>query len=142
MKESMFHWLLLAEGAIALFTALMYLPSKALVSCLMAVWILHQLTTWLELRYVIAQRLISPIEQMLHSFLEVIPFALVLIVGVVAMIQEPPGLVTGWSFIRRDLSQSAMAEISIWVALVFCFILVPFVEESNRCFRQLRRGAR
>lgn len=136
--ECIFHWALLAIGGIALVLALMLQPSLGLVVTLFALWLLHQVVTWMELRYVVQLRCVQPTEQMVHSFLEVIPLVLILVISVdIAIHGEPRALI--WQFSLRSLSAMEPAPIlATYGVAILLLILVPFTEEAIRCYKRPR----
>ena len=93
--------------------------------------------TWLELRFVIARRVVSPSEQMIHSFLELLPLTVTLML----LIDMSPttAALPDWSLrIRDDLNPIALATIAGAVVLLN---LVPLLEEHMRCRRAHSRVA-
>lgn len=81
-RESAFHLAMLAEGAVAVL-ALLYFEVDAWLLLLCAVcFVLHELTVWTDLRWVQGRSTVTPIEQMVHSFQELMPLTgLVLLVS-------------------------------------------------------------
>ncbi|KDR37595.1 hypothetical protein [Caballeronia glathei] len=79
-KESLMHFAQLLEMGFAVLLAL-FLRINALVILIMfAMWVLHQVTTYWDLKYASRTRGIGPTEQMVHSVLEMTPlFALAVI---------------------------------------------------------------
>jgi hypothetical protein len=72
-KESVFHLLSLAEMAVPVVLALFFEINALVIAVMIAAYALHELTTWLDLRYASSTREVPPIEQQVHSFLEVLP---------------------------------------------------------------------
>jgi hypothetical protein len=73
LKENLLHWLMFAEiGAGMLAVAL--LEVNALVLLVVAlVFAVHELTVYWDLHYTVPLRPVGPFEQMVHSFLELLP---------------------------------------------------------------------
>ena len=72
-KESMLHLLQFAEMAVAVLAAL-FLEINALVLLIMLVcFVLHEATALWDLSYASTRREVTPIEQHVHSFLEMMP---------------------------------------------------------------------
>src|SRR4030095_6228088 len=72
-KESLLHLLQFAEMAVAVLAAL-FLEINALVLLIMLVcFVLHEATALWDLSYASARREVTPIEQHVHSFLEMMP---------------------------------------------------------------------
>jgi hypothetical protein len=72
-KESVIHLLMFGEVAIPLVAAL-FLEINALIIALMIVaFLAHEATALWDVSYAVQYREVSPIEQHVHSFLEMIP---------------------------------------------------------------------
>src|SRR4051812_30643770 len=72
-KESLLHLLMFAEIAAPLLACL-FLEINALVFLVMiAGFLLHEATSLWDVSYAIDKRYVSPLEQHVHSFLEMIP---------------------------------------------------------------------
>ena len=89
----------------------------------------------MELRYVVQLRNVRPSEQMVHSFLEVIPLALIAVIAVDVAIQVR---VSGsaWTFSLRSFG--AIGPVRILApcgAAGLLLVLGPFTEEALRCYR-------
>ncbi|TGS50197.1 diguanylate cyclase, partial [bacterium M00.F.Ca.ET.179.01.1.1] len=81
-KESLIHLLMFAEVGIPLLAA-MFLEVNALVIAVMIVaFFVHEATAMWDVRYATTARTVGPIEQHVHSFLEMIPLmGLVIVVA-------------------------------------------------------------
>jgi hypothetical protein len=143
-KESLLHLLQFAEMAIPTLAAI-FLEINALVILAMIVsLILHQLTAMWDVRYAYHRREVRPIEQHVHSVLEMLPLtALLIIVGLhwpqflallgagsepadfTLQLKEPP---LPWLYV------------TVILALVLLFEVLPYGEELVRTLRG-RRGA-
>jgi hypothetical protein len=72
-KESALHILMLAEVGIPLMAALFLEVTSPVLALLIASFILHELTALWDVSYAVKRRQVTPIEQHVHSFLEMIP---------------------------------------------------------------------
>jgi hypothetical protein len=80
-RESVLHLLMFAEMAVPLLACL-FLDINALVFAIMIIaFIAHELTAWLDITYAAPRRYVSPFEQQVHSFLEIMPLAAGLLVA-------------------------------------------------------------
>ena len=79
-KESVIHIFMFSQMGIAICSAV-FLSVTSLTLCLMAgLLVAHQLTAYWDLHYASNKREITPLEQQIHSLLEMLPFfALVLV---------------------------------------------------------------
>ena len=124
-RENAFHWLLLAEGGVALVATALLQPGGALLLIVLGAFIAHELTTYVELRYTAPRREIRPFEQMVHSFMEILPLALLGLLAVLASGEAKP---QPWP---------AGYLVSVGGA-VLVLNLLPMAEESWRCVRGAR----
>jgi len=137
-RESLFHLLMLFEISVPLLMCL-FLEINAFVFAVMIVaFIAHQATALWDVSYAIKRRYISPIEQHVHSFLELIP----LMAGTLIAISHWPqflalfGLGTEAPRFGIELKKDALPVsyiIGVLGASLFMELL-PYLDE-------LRRGA-
>lgn len=128
--ESLFHlglFGIVSLGAVAVAV----LQVNALVLMLLsAVFAVHQLITWIELRWVIGRRFVSPTEQMIHSFLELLPLAVILML-MIDLATTSPADFREWVFrLRTGLR---VEPLLVGAGAVVLFNLVPLAEEVLRC---------
>ena len=71
----MVHFVLFAQLALAVLAAWWLEINAASLALLMGFFVLHEATVWLELRWVVTKREVTPLEQMVHSFMEILPLA-------------------------------------------------------------------
>ncbi len=84
VAESGFHWLMFGlTGAGVLAGLLLRINAGLLLLCAVLA-LVHHLVVYVELRYVAPRREISPFEQMVHSFLELLPFTALALLAVIA----------------------------------------------------------
>ena len=133
LRENLFHWVLIAEGGVALLAVALLEINTAVLLVVLASFLVHEATTYIELRYTVPRRNVRPFEQMVHSFMEILPLAMLGLAGVVA-----------WA--RGDLALRLKPEpwpaaylAALALAVTACN-LVPLAEESWRCVRAARRG--
>jgi hypothetical protein len=72
-KESLLHILMLAEVGIPLLAALFLEVTSPVLALLIASFIQHELTSLSDVSYAVSRRNVTPIEQHVHSFLEIVP---------------------------------------------------------------------
>ena len=96
LAENLFHWVLLAEGGVALLSAALLEGSAAVLLMVFAAFLAHELTTYVELRYTVPRREVRPFEQMVHSFMELLPLVMLALLAamqwdqVVALVHGAP----------------------------------------------------
>jgi hypothetical protein len=82
VKESLIHLLLLGEmGIPVLATAFLEITSPVILTMISA-FLVHEVTVYSDLRVAVAEREVTPIEQMVHSFMEIIPLIGIWLVSV------------------------------------------------------------
>ena len=128
MPESMFHLVLFAQMGVAGLAAMLLQVNAALLALLAALFLLHELTTWFELRFVLPRRQVGAAEQMVHSFMEVLPLAALFLLAVLSW-GEPD-----WSLRIKDRPLPASYVLGACAAIAV-FNLVPLLEEAWRCWR-------
>ncbi|WP_348643013.1 diguanylate cyclase [Mesorhizobium sp. B2-3-12] len=138
-KESLIHLLMFAEVGIPLLAA-MFLDVNALVIAIMIVtFFIHEATAMWDVRYATTARTVTPIEQHVHSFLEMIP-----LMGLVSVVslhwgqflalfgagQETAHLDIAWKS-----QQLPVSYILCVMAVILLFELLPYLEEFVRGLR-------
>lgn len=143
-KESLLHLLMFAELAVPLLAAL-FLEINALVILFMiAGFVVHQLTALWDVSFAIDKREITPIEQHVHSFLEMLPLMSAIIVIILHWPQFLALFAAGpeaarfeiklkpeplpWSYVGAFLGAVALCE------------LLPYAEELVRGLRAARKN--
>lgn len=130
-RESAFHWVMFAQFGLGSLAAIWLQVNLGLLVLLAGLFALHEFTTWLELRFVTRRREIRPVEQMVHSFMELLPLAAILLMTV---LYDGSGQ---WVLRFKD------EPLPVWhvvaaLAAVALFNVVPLVEEAWRCAQASR----
>lgn len=145
LAESAFHWALFLQMGAAVLAALLFEPTAGLVAFLLAMWLLHEAATWLELRMVAPVRTITPLEQMVHSFMEILPLAGILFLcqpaldAWLAAPEEARDTTLDWRWRMRSELPPWPVLWGFALAIVLCNALL-LAEESWRCWRGARAG--
>jgi hypothetical protein len=138
IAENALHWLLLAEGGVALLAAALLQVNAGVLLLVFAAFLAHELTTYIELRYTVQRREVRPVEQMVHSFMELLPFVSLLLLAIVAW----PIRMDDWSLqLRRE--PWPVTYMAVALAASFLFNAVPLAQETASCMRgrKQREGA-
>jgi hypothetical protein len=141
-KESLIHLLMLGEMGIAVTLAMTFEVNALIILLMIASWALHEVTAVWDVFFAVEHRVITPIEQWVHSYLGVLPLlSLVLVVvaswpqflALFGLAAEParfefafkePGL--PWAYVLSVIAGVALLE------------LLPYVEELVRGLRANR----
>jgi hypothetical protein len=141
LSENLLHWLLMAEGGLVLLAVALLEVNAAVLLIAFAGFLAHELTTYLELRYTVEKRQVRPVEQMVHSFMELTPLAILALLAVMQWDQ----VLALFDEATPDFGLRPKAEpwppfylVATGLA-VLVFNFLPMVEETIRCLRG-RRG--
>ena len=141
-KESLLHLLMFAEIAVPLLAALFF-EINALVILLMIVgFIAHEATALWDVSYAIGKREVTPIEQHVHSFLEMLPLMSMIIVIILHWPQFLALFGMGPETPRFTLALKSeplpWTYVGAFLAAVLAFELLPYAEELVRGLRARR----
>lgn len=100
----------------------------------------HELTSYLELRYTVARREIRPVEQMVHSFMELLPLAILALLAVLQWDQVLALFDAGTpDFGLQPKARPWPPAYLVTVGLaVLVLNVLPMAEETIRCLRARR----
>jgi hypothetical protein len=135
--ENVFHWILLGEAGIALVAVALLEVDAAVLLLVFAAFLAHEITTFIELRYVVPLREVRPLEQMVHSFMEILPL---LVLALLAVMRWDQVLALfGAGAPDFDLLAKAQPWPPAYLAgmglAVLVFNVLPMAEEGLRCWR-------
>lgn len=138
-KESMIHLLMLAEMGLPVLAAL-FLQVNALVLLFMiAAFFVHEATAMWDVSYAVTRRVVTPLEQHIHSFLEMLPL---MAVSMVAMLHWPQftallgmGPETADFGLHWKASPLPRHYVLWLMAAIVVFELLPYGEELLRTVR-------
>lgn len=144
-KESLLHLLQLGEMALPTLAAI-FLEINALVIAIMIVSLIaHEATAIWDVRYAYGKREVRPVEQHVHSFLEMLPLMGLLIVVIVNWPQFLSlfGLGTETAEFALRLKQPPLPWLyaTAMLSLVLLFEVLPYLEELIRALRGIDRRA-
>src|SRR4051794_5228190 len=138
-RESLLHLLMLAEVAIPLLAAIFFEINTLIITIMITGLVLHQLTALWDTAFASQLRRITPIEQHVHSFLELLPLTGALIV---IILHWPQFLsLWGWGSETPRFDLALKREPLPWIyitAFLFASVLLealPFIEEFVRGWR-------
>jgi hypothetical protein len=144
-KESVLHALQLGEAGVPVVLGLL-LDINALVFLVMLVALAaHEATALWDATYAHTRRYISPFEQHVHSFLEVLPIMAVSFVTVLHWDQFLALFGLGPETARFEIGLKPdplpLGYLVALFASIGLFIVLPYGEELLRCIRTSRRRA-
>ena len=81
-KESLLHLLQFSEMAVPTLAAIFLQINALIIAVMIVCLLLHEATAFWDVRYATATREVTPLEQHVHSFLEMLPLTALLIIVV------------------------------------------------------------
>jgi len=143
-KESLIHLLMFAEVAVPLLAAIFFEINALVIALMIVGFIAHQLTALWDVTFATDKRHVSPIEQQIHSFLELLPLTGMLIV----IILHWPQFISLWGLgaetprYRIALKPDPLpwTYVAAFLGAVLLFELLPYLEELLRGWRFRKRG--
>jgi hypothetical protein len=139
VKESLIHLLMFIEVAIPILAAMFLEINAMIIVVMLAAFFAHEATALWDVSYATTVRTVSPIEQHVHSLLEVIPLLAICCVVSLHWGQflalfgcgaETAILVFAWKCWSLPIWYVATI-----MTIVLLFELLPYVEEFVRCSR-------
>lgn len=129
LPENIFHWLLFGQIGVGLLAVAFLEINGAVLLIVAAVFAVHEFTVYRELRFAAPLREIRPAEQMVHSFLELLPL---LSLALLAVIAGPSVADFG---LRLKAQPWGAAYLLGALALSFVFNVLPLAQEFFSCLR-------
>jgi hypothetical protein len=144
-KESALHLLEFAEMAVPILAAIFLEINALIIGVAIVCLILHEATAIWNVRYAYATREVTPTEQHVHSFLEMLPLMGLTIIAILHWGQFLA--LFGFGTERADfgirLKQPPLPwlYVTVMLTLVLLFVVLPFLEEFARTLRHRGRSA-
>jgi hypothetical protein len=84
LKENLLHLLMFAQVGVGMLAVAFLEVNAAVLLIVAAVFVMHELTVYWDLHYTTPLRRVGPFEQMVHSFLELLPLVSLALLAVMA----------------------------------------------------------
>lgn len=136
LGENALHWLMYAEIGAGVAAVLYFELNVAVLAIVIAVFVLHEITVYGELQYSTIRRDVAPFEQMVHSFMELLPLVSVALLALAAW----PLQLDDWS-LRPRSGPFPLDTIAIALAATLLFNALPLAQETLACMRGRTRRA-
>lgn len=139
IHESILHSMQLAEMGLPIVAALLFEINALVLLVAITAWLIHDATALWDVTYAHKRRYLSPIEQHIHSFLELIPLFILILLCMLN--REQLFALLGVGAINADFSLSpkqqplAPGYLAAVFASVFFLLILPYGEELVRCYR-------
>lgn len=142
LRESLLHLLMIGLLGSAILAALLLQPTAGLLALLSGLLLLHELSYLADLKVATARRRIPVLEQWVHGFQHLLPWAG--LAGLMALspaqalaLLQWPGEVADWAL--RVKPEPPWVYTGVLLAVTLVLNVLPFVEEAWRCMRAGRR---
>ena len=143
-RESLLHAMQLGEVGVPILFALFFDVNALIFSIMLAGLLLHEITALWDLTYASTRRYVSPLEQHVHSFMEVLPLTALLFMSLMYWGQFSALFGFGAEPARFALQVKPQPIPPPYlVMLFFCvggFVVLPYAEELWRCLRAAARS--
>ena len=143
-RESALHWLMLGETGIALAAATWLRVNALVFAFLLGCLVVHELTSHIDGRYARRTRHIGVFEFQVHTLLEMMPFAALLLLAVLHWPQAEALFGLGREHADWTLALKEPPSLRVVLPFAFAFFLfgvVPYAEEFWRGLRASRGSA-
>lgn len=134
LVENALHWLMYVEIGVGVVAVAYFEINAALLAIVLAVFVVHQATVYGELHYSTLRRDVGPFEQMVHSFMEVLPLVALLLLALAAW---PAGF-GDWT-LRPKREPWPIEYLAAAAAASILFNAVPLMQETLACWRGRKR---
>jgi hypothetical protein len=138
LRENLLHWVLFAEAGIAMAAVALLEVNAGVLLLVFAAFLAHEVTTFVELRYTVSRREVRPLEQMVHSSMEVLPLLVLALLAVLQWDQVQALFAAGrpdfgLEFKARPWPAGYLLPTATAVAVLN---VLPLAEETLRCLRR------
>jgi hypothetical protein len=137
LKENLLHLLMYLEIGVGMLAVALLEIDAAVLLLVFAVFVVHQLTVYWDLHYSTLLRDVGPFEQMVHSFLEILPLLSLALLAAAAWPQALALVGLGeatrdWSLrLKQDPWPPVLLEAGLLLSLVFN--VLPLLQETWSC---------
>lgn len=143
LRESALHALMLAEMGLPIAFALFFEINALFFLVAVGALLAHEATALWDVSYAHKRRYLSPFEQHVHSFLELVPLFIMALLA--ALHREQFLALFGFGGAAPDFALRLKAEslptayVAVLVSAVVLLQLLPYGEELLRCHRGRKR---
>ena len=134
-RESLLHWLMLAEVGVPLCMAIFFRINALVLGVMLFCLIAHEVTGYIDLRFAMATRRVTVLEHQIHSALEILPLTAILLVMILHWPQTLALFGQGQQHADFSLGPKQLprwGEVVPPFSAFLLFSLVPYVEELWR----------
>lgn len=138
LKESLLHLLMLGEMGVPVIACLFFQINAPVLGLMIAALVAHQATAMWDVSYAVTRREVRPIEQHVHSFLEMLPL---MATSFIIVLHWPKFLELLGLRGKRDMTIRLKREplpigyVATTLGAVVVLELLPFLEEAWRSWK-------
>jgi hypothetical protein len=143
-NETVLHLMMFAEIGLPLLAAIFLDVNALIIGFMIVMFLLHEATAMWDVDYAVARRRVTPLEQHVHSFLEMIPLMALLLIIARHWPQFLALFGAGEETARFDLARKTPSLSPTYIVAVLAaasVVALLYVEELFRCLRAKRRVA-
>lgn len=142
VHESLTHLLMFAEVGVPMLAALFFEVNAPVIALMLGAFVLHEFTALWDVRYAVSKRRVTPWEQHMHSFLELIPLMAIVLICLLHQGQflalfglggEAPQFSLAWK--TEPMPPAYLGGLATALAL---FSIGPYFNELWRCLKARR----
>jgi len=141
-RESLLHWLMLAEVMLPVSLAVFFRINALVLAIMLVCLIAHEVTGYFDLKLAMATRKVTILEHQIHSALEILPLTTVLLI---VILHWPQTLALfGAGSQPADFSLGPK-QVPRWVEIIppagafLALVILPYLEEFVRGIAQSGR---
>jgi hypothetical protein len=144
-RESLFHLVMLVEVGVPALAGIFLEITSPVIGLMIGGFVLHEVTSLYDVAYAVTRREVTPIEQHVHSFLELVPLMGLSFVSVLHWSQAKRlfgigGTAAGCLMLKRHpLPAGYIASLS---SALLLFVILPYLEELWRGVAVSRSASR
>ena len=144
VKESLIHLLLLGEMGLPVLATVFLEITSPVILLMIAAFLIHEATVYADLRIATRDREVTPTEQMVHSFMEMMPLIGIWLVSMLR--EEELTALLGTADRSPDFSLRLKEQpLPVWyraglLTAIALFGGIPYVEELRRTSRVASSG--
>lgn len=131
LKENALHWLMYAEIGMGMLAVAFLEINAAVLAIVFAVYLVHEATVYWDLHDSTMKRDVGPFEQMVHSFMELLPLVSLALLATIADRGD-------WS-LQFKLNPWPPEYLLLAGGASVLFNAIPLAQETHSCWRARRR---
>jgi hypothetical protein len=144
VRESLVHWLMLVEVSVPMLLAVFFRINALVIAVMLIALVAHEITGYYDLKVAMATRKVTAFEHQVHSALEILPLAAILLI---MTLHWPQTLALFGAGTQAADFSLAPKQIPRWGEIIppgtafIALAILPYLEELLRGFRAEKRDS-